>query len=633
MRRFYWLASAAVLGFSGAAGGMLASGLAVAQEAPESLLPPGFDDPAPAPTPIPTARPTARPTAAPSAAPAPSGAAPLPPSGPLPTAPNPADLPPVPTLSGEEMGRLPSLEELEALTPDELDERLGLKPKFDIPPAARRSLSQVGLLAPEEGGMAINSLGKQPAELVRAVLAGTQKPLVSRWGHILMRRALASRLTAPEGMNPVEFAALRAGVLNRMGEFTIARALVQDVDTGNWNTELTSQAVTAYIASNDFNGACPAVRLQGSVRDDPQWVMMQAICNAYAGEGALAASQIDRGIENDIAPVIDLLLAQRYAGAAGRGRRAVEIEWDEIEDLNPWRFAMANAVGEPIPQGLLDNALNGPNGVYYAESAASAPMIPLGQREPWAQRAAQSGIFSASAMVDLYSQIYADNAVGGDAAEKAEALRQAYIGGNAQQRISAMQQIWGETRDYAGLVTTAYAAARIAPSEDFAGYSSGLIASMLSAGLDRDAAAWRGMIAEGSLGWALLSVGTDGAGMAPVDAIDTFTDNDDSKGALASAFLVAGLAGLDRIGAAEREAMEGALDIDLRRQTRWTRTIERAAEVENRALVSMLAGLGMQGEDWQQMTPLHLYHIVSALRRVGLEAEARMIAAEAVARA
>jgi hypothetical protein len=33
------------------------------------------------------------------------------------------------------------------------------------------------------------------------------------------------------------------------------------------------------------------------------------------------------------------------------------------------------------------------------------------------------------------------------------------------------------------------------------------------------------------------------------------------------------------------------------------------------------------------MTARHLYHIVSALRRVGLEAEARMIAAEAVARA
>ena len=31
------------------------------------------------------------------------------------------------------------------------------------------------------------------------------------------------------------------------------------------------------------------------------------------------------------------------------GRRAVDVEWDEVEELNPWRFAIANAVGEEIP--------------------------------------------------------------------------------------------------------------------------------------------------------------------------------------------------------------------------------------------------------------------------------------------
>jgi len=40
----------------------------------------------------------------------------------------------------------------------------------------------------------------------------------------------------------------------------------------------------------------------------------------------------------------------------------------------------------------------------------------------------------------------------------------------------------------------------------------------------------------------------------------------------------------------------------------------------------------MQGDGWNRMTGLHLYHIVAALNRVGLGAEARMIAAEAVAR-
>jgi hypothetical protein len=88
--------------------------------------------------------------------------------------------------------------------------------------------------------------------------------------------------------------------------------------------------------------------------------------------------------------------------------------------------------------------------------------------------------------------------------------------------------------------------------------------------------------------------------------------------------LVAGLAGLDRFG--------GSLDTSLTRQTRWSRLITRAAEVDNAALVVLLAGLGMQGDSWQQMTPLHLYTITASLRRVGLEAEARMIAAEAIAR-
>ena len=58
--------------------------------------------------------------------------------------------------------------------------------------------------------------------------------LVSRWGHILLRRALASRLDAPEGMNPADFAALRAALLVRLGEGEAARALVQDVDAGNF---------------------------------------------------------------------------------------------------------------------------------------------------------------------------------------------------------------------------------------------------------------------------------------------------------------------------------------------------------------------------------------------------------------
>ena len=74
------------------------------------------------------------------------------------------------------------------------------------------------------------------------------------------------------------------------------------------------------------------------------------------------------------------------------------------------------------------------------------------------------------------------------------------------------------------------------------------------------------------------------------------------------------------------------LGMRLNSSTPWTRAIDAAAAVDNQALVALLAGLGMQGDSWQRMTARHLYHIVGALNRVGMNAEARMIAAEAVAR-
>ena len=196
-----------------------------------------------------------------------------------------------------------------------------------------------------------------------------------------------------------------------------------------------------------------------------------------------------------------------------------------------------------------------------------------------------------------------------------------------------MRVLWGEGEGaFAAQVLTAYAAARIPASADNADAAGELIASMLTAGLDRDAAAWRPLVEEGSMGWALVALSDPDGGAAGSDAVSSFLGDDDSEAQRKSAFLVAGLAGLGRLPNSARDNFGSELEVDFTRQTRWTKAIDRAAEVNNPALVALLAGLGMQGQSWAQMTPLHLYHITSALTRVGLEAEARMIAAEAVAR-
>ncbi len=629
-RRFGLTASIAAFGLVGALGGAGLAGLAGAQGKPESLLPPGFDDPVPAPAPRPSPVPaqgTAQPpSGAPGALPAPS----------IPV--DPSALPALPGISREELSRLPSLEKLENMSTEELDQLLGLAPKSDIPLGAKRALTRVGVLAADEGGLPPVALANQSDKLVRAVLNGTQGPMVSRWGHILLRRALASRLAAPLGMDPIEFAALRVGALNRTGEYALARAVVQDIDTANWSPALTQEALTAYLATGDITGACPAVRLQGSQRTDGEWQMWQAICNAYAGEAAVAATQLDRSLFRGVAPRVDVLLARRLAGSAGRGQRGVQIEWNGVDDLNPWRFGLANAVGEPIPEGVLDNALKSPGGAYYARAGALLPMLPAAQRAAFAGRAAREGIMSADAMVDLYSEVYLDSAATGDPQTNAATLREAYLATDPAARIAAMQRLWaagatlGGGDGYGARVLTAYAAARIPVNASHAGAAGDLIGAMLAAGLDRNAGRWANVVEEGSLGWALIALAAPSSEGVGQGAVESFVSDDNSPQQRKSAFLVAGLAGLGRLSESDANAVAGDLGVNITRQTRWSRAISDAANVGNPALVVLLAGLGMQGTSWEQMTPLHLYHITSALTRVGMTAEARMIAAEAVAR-
>lgn len=604
----------------------LTSTVVIAQNSPESLLPPGVGSPSPSPSPAPTPAPRPAETAAPAPAEDPDGAV----VQPLPTATAPAPVAPVDT-SGVDLDDIPSVRELESMSTSELDELFGLKPKSDIPPAARRSTERVGLIDPQEGGLPTGSLANQPAPLVRAALEGLDGEVVSRWGHILLRRALASRLAAPEGMDPVEFAALRTRALNRMGEHAAARALAQDVDTVDYTNGLLDAAIDAYVGTGDIVGACPAVRLARSGREDERWRMLESICAAYAGEAQRAQNELRRLQSRTEGDPIDVLLAQRFAGAAGEGRRAVTIEWDDIEDMTPWRFALANALGEPIPENLA--ARFDP---YFLKASATIPALPFSQRLRGADVAASSGILSSSALVDLYSQIYADREQIGEDPGIATAarLRAAYVEPTPAGRLAAIRDIWGDDDDaYGRLVLTAYATARLTPIDDAAEDAGRLVASMLTAGLERDALRWSELVDEGSLAWAqLVLANPDGDAVSGGD-FDSFAGDDTSAGQRKAQMLLAGLAGLGRMDEGDVGDYASDLGVSLAGETAWTRQISAAARVENRALVALLAGLGMQGDDWEQMTARHLYHIVSALNRVGLEAEARMIAAEAVARA
>ncbi len=638
-RRFFWLSSAAALA--------AISGTLLAQE---SLLPPGFDNPPaparPAPqrssSPARTPAPTAVRSATPTAAVRPVATTPAPASGPSSAASSTSTpvVQAIPAASAPQAGAGPIGNSDEALLksidPALLEKLIqSAKPKFDIPPSGRRSLEIVGFIDQGEGGFPAVSTHYLNGAFVEGVIGKTRGRFVSRWGHILARRALSSRLATPVGMNGADWAAMRAQLLLRMGEADAARAMVQSVDSGNFTRALEDAALASFVATSDPVGICPITALTAAGRPGWDWDLSRAICSSFSDEGSSGMAQLDRALRRGTGNKIDILLAQKFAGAALKARRAVKIEWDGVEALTPWSIGMSFATGIEPPENLRQSA-----GAAYSLMAVRAPMLPLASRAAAADVAAARGVLSSQAMIDLYSQLYAARSGGAEPDEwttRSETLRTAYFAKAADDRLDAIRKLWGDGSDpdraFSGLVLTSYAAARLAPSNDMSDSAAPLVASMLTAGLDRNALKWAPFLSIGSEGWGLVVLANPArATQVGAEGLNAFADNDDSEESLRSQFLVAGLMGLGRVDPAAARSFAEKMEIDLNRQTRWTRAIDAAAASGNPTLVSLLAAFGMQAERWDRMTPLHLYHIVSALRQVGLEAEARMIAAEAVSR-
>ncbi len=601
-------------------GALLAAIPVLGQDSPESLLPPGFGEPAPAPRPGPTVSPT------PAPAPVPSGSVTQQPIDPSRQIDGEQDI----TETGRDLPLL-TLDENGELDLEALDE--ALQSQYVLSAGERRSTDEIGVLTPQYKGLPKDAFGNEGGLYLTSLIKNLNGPILSRWGSILLRRALLSKVVSPENIDPADWTAERAWRLLRMGEADAARSLVLKVDVGNYTPRLYEVAMQAHLATADPAGICPLVDAGARVSDAPTWVMFRPICASLSGEQSRATSLLQQARRNKAATGIDYLLAEKTIGAGFEGRRAVSILWDDIEFFNNWRFGLGVATGVEPPDRLYDQA-----GRHVQGWRARAPMLPMASRMKAADIAAAIGVFSSQAMVDLYAAAYDDPETSDDLKAQASVLRQAYTNDTAETRLAAMRDLWvrsdNELTRYSSKILTARAAAKIPPAAALRDQSYDLIASMLTAGLDRSAIRWTNIVEEGSDGWALLAVASPNR-KSPVSygALDDFGDADTSDDKLRSKFLLAAVAGLARADQQTIADFADDLSLDLRRTTRWTRAIQLASRRGQKGTVALLAAVGMQGRSWNAMSPLHLYHIVQSLERVGLEPEARMIAAEALTRA
>lgn len=490
------------------------------------------------------------------------------------------------------------------------------------------------MITPDEGGFAPDAFGDVDGAILVSILEGTRGPLVSRWGTIITRRLLASRTISPDGVKPQTWIAERAWLLLRMGESVTARQLLQQVDSGNFNKRLYTVGMQVLLANGDLAGMCPlADRANVVLKDSDEvkpWKMARPICASLAAEQANATAFLRRFRRQKVMSGIDYRLAEKAVGAGIDGRRNVKIEWDNVKDMNAWRFGLSHAAGVQPPARLYENT-----GRHIDGWRAQLPMLPSNARVDASYNAAAMGVLSNAAMVDLYAVALDDPDAGEAIKDRAEYLANAFAGKTASSRVDSMQQLWdsasGQVQFHAMLVLTARSAAAVAPSDALDGRADNLIRAMMTAGFDESAAGWANVVSQGSLGWGLLAVGAPAMdGQISYDQLDSFYDEDESEGYLKSKMLLAGLAGLGRVGSDALSDFEEELEFNLARESAWTRAITAAADRGEAGTVVLLAAAALQGGDWSDIDPRFVYYITRALKDVGREPEARMIAAEAV---
>jgi len=500
-------------------------------------------------------------------------------------------------------------------------------PPIEYPGWARRDPWVVGSLDPVVHGLGADPWGAASGAFLSTLMRRMDAPIASRWAHIALRDALLARAHAPRDVNPVDWVAERAWLLLRMGEADAARILVQSVDVDKYTPRMFTVAVQVALATADPSALCPLVQPGRATSDEPIWPLADAMCAALAGDAARASQLIDQARARSGAGGVDLLLAEKVVGAGLDTRRAVDIDWTGVNELTSWRFGIATATGMEIPQRLIGSA---PANVRAWQ--ARAPMVPVEQRTAAAHAAASLGIFSNASLVEMYSLI-ADSTDPNDIeGSMGGRLRRAYAARTVADRLEAMRGIWDEGKTpeerHARHILTAAAASFVPPSKEQQESAADLIASMLTGGLDRQAARWSSVVdamgGDGDAAWAMLALsGANPSVDMSSGRVESFASRD---GGHRGQMLVAGLAGLGRY------ADPASLGVDPTPRSRWARTIAAAARNNQPGTVVLLAGIGMQTPDWRGVPPAHLYQIVRALRQVGLEYEARMIAAEALSR-
>lgn len=488
-------------------------------------------------------------------------------------------------------------------------------------PGPSRPAASAGLVTEATVGLAPDLFAGSDGRFLAALLNRLDGPLASRWGQIVVQRALLTEAAPPPGIHPGDWLAARVRALVALGAAADAHRMLLRVRRADYTPRLIVAAAHAALAAGDPIGLCAFVADGRAVSDDnPAFVLADGWCSALAGDPFSANQLFDAARRRRLADPFDIQLAERVASTAAATRSAGNPVWREVDRLSAWRVGLAGATGTAIPPEL----------AAAAPPAMRAwmvrlPRVPVEQRAALVPEAAAMGALSAAEAGRILALDAGAAPAGEAAARPGGQLRAALEAPARAQRLAALRALLARVPEESAArhgwrVVAAEAAARVAPDPGLADEAPALVEAMLAAGFVGNARAWWPVAAEAGGDVAARVAGL----LAGVDA-DVPAEPDRFARATTAhrgALLRAGLEGLGR-------QVEG--DPVPRLANGWTAAIDAALAAGRRGEALVLAATGMQGL-MADLPPDHFRRIVAALVAAGLRDEAGLMVAEAATR-
>ncbi|MFQ5985024.1 MAG: hypothetical protein ACE5LL_05855 [Alphaproteobacteria bacterium] len=516
-------------------------------------------------------------------------------------------------------------------------------------------LDTIGLLAGDEGGFGMDMWRGTSRAVVETLLprlpAGTTSAAVNG----LMRRLLLSTATPPEGPANADLLSLRTERLTAMGDSFAVGQLMRAASVRPTDGTLARALVDGLLLGADNARACPQIRKWVRQFDDPYWQKALIFCQALANEHAATALGIEllRESGTPVDPAFATLVL-----AVGGDREA---RLTSLPNPTALHVAMLRAARLPVPADTVETA--GPGVLRAVASAAKAPAE---LRLRAAERAEMMGALTPEAVAELYGSVpFTPEELANPLARTQEdqgplARALLYQASQVQvvptARAEALQKALGVAREAGGFGAFATAArvhlpalVEMRPSPELVWFAGDAARALLATGEFEAALGWLRLAeAQGNVNaeaaaaatalWPLVKV-ADTAGTLPWDEAqvtawweaqrDLAEPERRARGALLLALFSA--LGEEVSGPTLTALLEGPL-LD------WT-------EAPNPGLWSALTGAVEKGRVGETVllsllaldrrgpghtSPLALGAVVGSLGKVGLGAEARALAVEAI---